>query len=229
MALDKEKHKVFLKSGNKCAFPGCFNVLTDAHQVAHIRSPKCNGPRHVSNWNNGNFDVEENLICLCPTHHDLIDKNVTQYPIGYLERIKHEHEINVANAIHSVKNKDNKFMDRVDNLIEKYDIVSCIADFDPTVPCREDYLNNMDLFNIEFTEILEKNYTSKVSKALFDDWYKFNEILHSYLLYLIPYIDYVPKDSDTGFYKNNNPLESREVIFEYRSELIQIINKYYRN
>ncbi len=229
MSLDKEKHKVFLKSGNKCAFPGCDNFLTDAHQVAHIRSPKPNGPRHIPDWNYGNFDIEENLICLCPTHHDIIDKNVSQYPISALERIKHEHETKVANAIHNEKNKDNKFIEKVESLIEKYDIVSCIVDYDPTVPCREDYLNNMNLFNMEFAKILKKNYTSKVSKALFNDWYKFNEILHSYLIYLFPYIDYVSQDSDMGFYKNNNPMESREATLEYRRELIQIINKYYRN
>lgn len=226
VSLDKEKHIVFLKSGNRCAFPGCNNILTEANQVAHIRSKKIDGPRHVPNWNNGNFDVEENLICLCPTHHMLIDSDVYKYSINSLVSMKIEHELYVKNIMEGNAPKNRKFFNNVSKLVCKYNMVKCIGSFDPTVPTREPYLEYMSYFCIELSELLEKNYINKISIDLLNDWSDFNNTLEAYMYYLIPFIQYVPDGPNSGVYINTNPNESREEIQCYRNRLMQCLRKY---
>lgn len=91
---------LFGKSGNICAFPGCHQDLIIflgrknqekvIANMCHIVGKSKSGPR--GNNKKSNKDIYENLILLCPTHHAIIDKDVSQYTENRLREIKKRHE-----------------------------------------------------------------------------------------------------------------------------------------
>jgi hypothetical protein len=60
---------------------------------AHIVAEDPGGPRGASVLTAGERNSYSNLILLCPTHHTLVDKNDTDYPVEKLHQIKSEHEL----------------------------------------------------------------------------------------------------------------------------------------
>jgi hypothetical protein len=93
---------LWARSGNRCAFPQCrIEMAPDGSQVtlgemAHIVAKSAEGPR-------GDFplplearDDFDNLILLCPTHHNFVDNNPLDWPVDRLKLLKHEHEAWVA-------------------------------------------------------------------------------------------------------------------------------------
>ena len=90
---------LFALSGNTCSYRGCEEPMTNPSwdevngQIAHIRSPKPNGPRPVAADYTGNIDGFDNLILLCPKCHTKVDRlEPTQHPVELLEAMKAEHE-----------------------------------------------------------------------------------------------------------------------------------------
>ena len=71
---------------NQCAFPTCRQLLTEdsvdaatgetltnaVGEQAHIRSYKTNGPRYDPDYPKSKLHTYENLILLCPTHHEIV-------------------------------------------------------------------------------------------------------------------------------------------------------------
>lgn len=88
--------RLFVKSGNQCAFPGCQAkiVIGDAviGEVCHIRARRKNGPRYDPNLTAKERDECRNLLLLCPTHYTLIDKDVVKFTPELLLDIKEMHE-----------------------------------------------------------------------------------------------------------------------------------------
>lgn len=228
MSFETEKQKVRLKSGNQCAYPGCTNKLTDAHQIAHIRSRKVDGPRHISDWNNGNFDVEENMIALCPTHHDMIDKkeNIEEYTIEVLEKMKSNHENKVSDAMCDTSLPDQDFIHKIFSILNQYDMINNLKFSDPTAPTECHKIENLDYCQLALTDLVNQSYGIGISQKFLEDWAVFANMLDSYVKYLGPYIDYRPQDSTHGFFVNLNPLDSRDKITEYRQSLLHIIGEY---
>ncbi len=222
MSLYTERNKVLMKSGNRCAFPGCLNKLTDGFQVAHIRSSKKDGPRHIPNWNDNNFDVEENLLCLCPNHHNVIDSQVEDYPIEYLERIKFEHEQKIE-QLFKTSEEDDQFLKTVFDILEKYNVVSCVRNGDYTTPTSQEYIENLEYCGKDLENLIDNSWTSNISKELLNDWSQFYQIIESFEYYLIQYLDY---RSNGNFFVNKNPNESRDQIQQYRKDLMNILRKY---
>lgn len=92
-------------AGSVCAKPGCGKILiTESEagnrslvgEVAHIISPKPDGPRHDLQFPKENFDSYENLLLLCQEHHKLVDDHPTEYVATELRRWKEEHERSAA-------------------------------------------------------------------------------------------------------------------------------------
>ena len=222
MSFDTEKHKVLMKSGNQCAFPGCNNILSDACQIAHIRSKKSNGPRHEPNWNNGNFDVEENLICMCPTHHTLIDKNPNEFTTQILLNWKYEHENRIAQVMQEISSEDDKFLKNVFAILRKYELIECIAHTDPTIPTPTNKIENLDYCYTELEQLITNLWASEVSRELLNNWQEILNLIHEYNIYLIPYLQY----NENGFFVNINPGESSKQILCYRNKIIDKLRKY---
>lgn len=94
--LPETKRQLFLLSGNKCAFPGCEQVLLDQFghfvgQICHIEAAKEVGERFNHNQTNEERRHISNLVLMCPTHHG-VTNNVIEYPVSRMQEIKHAHE-----------------------------------------------------------------------------------------------------------------------------------------
>ncbi|MDL1867473.1 HNH endonuclease [Betaproteobacteria bacterium PRO4] len=92
---------LFQRSGNRCAFPNCGEVLTlqingddmvATSEVAHIVSRSLDGPRGTYPLDPDNRDDYSNLILLCEKHHHLVDAKPASFPVEMLRRWKNEHE-----------------------------------------------------------------------------------------------------------------------------------------
>ena len=90
--------QLWAASGNECAHPDCDNEVLDLNlnivigHVSHIRARRSGGPRYDPEMDDGERDEYSNLIILCPTHHEIVDKAPEEYPPEVLEQWKREHE-----------------------------------------------------------------------------------------------------------------------------------------
>jgi len=88
-------------SRGMCAFPGCRKELvveaTPADpakpigKVAHIVASSDKGPRGDPNYPSELKDEEDNLILLCPDHHDRVDGQPNTYTCDDLRKWKRDH------------------------------------------------------------------------------------------------------------------------------------------
>lgn len=91
--------RLFAMSGNRCAFPKCSNPLVEPEsgkvtgRVCHIRARQSGGPRYDGTLTDAELHAFDNLILLCPIHHDVIDADEEAYTVARLERMKHEHQL----------------------------------------------------------------------------------------------------------------------------------------
>ena len=105
---DKEWKIVLARSGGICAFPSCSKRLTEAGtvngetaflgDVAHIIADSRQGPRGDDEMSDADRDKHSNLVLLCPTCHDLVDKQPRTFSVPVLRQIKEDHEAKVAAA-----------------------------------------------------------------------------------------------------------------------------------
>lgn len=79
-----------------CEFEECGAPLqvegTIVGEIAHIHSPRPDGPRYDPNLSAQELRSLSNLMFLCGTHHPLIDKNPSQYTAEHLRAMKAKHE-----------------------------------------------------------------------------------------------------------------------------------------
>jgi hypothetical protein len=81
--------KLLFATARTCAYPDCTiplvfvdadrDVREIAVQIAHIRSPKTDGPRHDPDFPRGKLNSDENLLLLCGVHHHPVDRNGSRY------------------------------------------------------------------------------------------------------------------------------------------------------
>ena len=88
--------KLYLSSGNICAFPNCSEQLITREgnyvgRVCHIEAALEGGERFNSSMTNESRRDVSNLLLMCANHH-LVTDNVDEYPVSRLRRIKEEHE-----------------------------------------------------------------------------------------------------------------------------------------
>lgn len=97
------KYKLFALSGNRCAFPDCTHTLVDeatgtpVYEIAHIKAENRGGPRYDKHQTDDERRAFDNLMLLCPNHHDLIDKNPKLFPEERLYEMKRQHETTYSN------------------------------------------------------------------------------------------------------------------------------------
>lgn len=104
-------------SGNRCAFPGCDELLVAkaterdpaavVGEFAHIVAASSDGPRGSEKFD-GDINGHENLILLCPTHHDVVDNQPNTYSSQDLRVWKAEHEAWVTETL-TVKMRNLQF------------------------------------------------------------------------------------------------------------------------
>jgi Domain of unknown function (DUF4263) len=96
------KQLVFAKAGYRCSFPGCNAILSTESgifigQIAHIAASSPGGPRFDPGVVDAN--TEDNLIVLCPTHQELVDREPIVYHYQWLKTAKLNHERAIASVI----------------------------------------------------------------------------------------------------------------------------------
>jgi hypothetical protein len=93
--------RLFVLSGNRCAFPKCRTPLVDlggkvTGQICHIKAASPRGPRHDAEQSDGERHGFDNLLLLCPVHHAVVDADEVSYTVARLETMKATHESGVA-------------------------------------------------------------------------------------------------------------------------------------
>lgn len=89
------------RSGNRCAICRCALSFDTEHssaahpvgEQAHIVARESDGPRGQSILTVDERDTYANLILLCPTDHEKIDKAIGDYPVERLHQLKTDHEL----------------------------------------------------------------------------------------------------------------------------------------
>jgi len=90
--------RLFAVSGNQCYFPNCNNPLVDdksgkvTGKLCHIKGNKSRAARYDNSQSDEERHGFDNLILMCPIHHDVIDDNPVLYTVSKLKEIKAEHE-----------------------------------------------------------------------------------------------------------------------------------------
>lgn len=88
--------KLFAKSGNLCAFPGCsVEIVNDQKllgRVCHIEGARPGSARFKKNRKPQQRHAYENLIILCPNHHAIIDEDEKTYTVERIQKMKTAHE-----------------------------------------------------------------------------------------------------------------------------------------
>lgn len=96
--------RLFAVSGNRCAFPNCPLSLVDRPsgkvigKVCHIKARQPGGPRYDPDQTEAERHGFDNLVLMCPIHHDVIDSDVESYSVQRLVKIKLEHEATNQNG-----------------------------------------------------------------------------------------------------------------------------------
>ncbi len=98
---EKTLKRLFALSGNQCAFPGCTAPLVNAKNsldsnICHIEAANEGGERYNPTSTNQERADYNNLILLCPQHHDETN-DVEKYPVKVLAKMKRMHESDYLN------------------------------------------------------------------------------------------------------------------------------------
>jgi hypothetical protein len=104
----KDQKILLIRSGNRCAFPGCCKALVEygplqrqviIGEIAHIVSESPQGPRGTEFPSNGEHNRHANLIFFCPEHHKTIDDQPQVFTAERLRQIKADHEAAIERSI----------------------------------------------------------------------------------------------------------------------------------
>ena len=92
---------LFAKSGNECAFPGCTQPLINykkqfVGQLCHIEGALPGGERYNPNQTDEDRRSYNNLLLMCYPHH-IETKDVNEFPVASLKKIKSDHEAKFEN------------------------------------------------------------------------------------------------------------------------------------
>lgn len=106
-ATPETLRELYLKSGNRCAFPGCNAPMLNEKgqfigQMCHIEAASEGGERFNANQTNEQRRHVSNLLLMCYPHH-VETNDVVAFPVERMRRIKEEHEKNfsdIAGAIY---------------------------------------------------------------------------------------------------------------------------------
>lgn len=91
--------------GNQCFFSDCNKPLVDDKsgkvmgKICHIKGNKPRAARYDDNQSDEERHGFDNLILMCPIHHDIIDSDPDLYTVSKLKELKAEHEKNNAEGI----------------------------------------------------------------------------------------------------------------------------------
>lgn len=100
--------ELYLKSGNRCAFPDCTALMLDTEgdfigQITHIEAAEIGGPRFNENMSNEERRSFTNLILMCYPHH-VKTHDVEKYSVATLKEMKARHEVRFTDVAQTIEN-----------------------------------------------------------------------------------------------------------------------------
>lgn len=116
------KH-LFAVSGNQCAFPNCKTTLVDVEsrkvtgRICHIKAHNPGGKRYDPNQSAKECHAFDNLVLMCPIHHDVIDADEVSYTVERLREIKATHEAKHQGGSEPSDDIVQQFMQTISNTI----------------------------------------------------------------------------------------------------------------
>lgn len=120
--LKETARRLYLSSGNQCAFPGCNKMIINSDgvllgEVCHIEAALPGGERFNKNQTNEERRGFNNLLILCLDHHK-ITNDVERYTVEKMKEMKRDHEKKFANAVSKLENS-------IEDLTKKQAISYC--------------------------------------------------------------------------------------------------------
>lgn len=119
---------LFAKSWNRCAFPGCTQVLVNAKgqflgQICHIEAASPEGERFNPSMTDEDRRHHDNLILLCYPHHVETDE-IAEYPTAIMKEMKNRHETRTGIPfykideahLHSILRQSEKYWTEIEKL-----------------------------------------------------------------------------------------------------------------
>jgi hypothetical protein len=102
--------ELYLKSGNRCAFPDCTRVMLNKDgvfvgQICHIEAAEEGGERFNCAMSDEERAAFPNLMLMCYEHH-VITNNVDTYPVPVLQAMKAEHEAKFTDPAQAILDGD---------------------------------------------------------------------------------------------------------------------------
>ena len=88
--------RLFARSGDRCAYPRCTVTLVQSEtvvgEICHILASSPDGPRYDEHQSPQARHGYDNLILLCPIHHEIVDDDPEAYTKERLRKMKIDHE-----------------------------------------------------------------------------------------------------------------------------------------
>lgn len=105
---EKTIKKLYAKSKNQCSFTDCeqqifsTNNTENISQICHIEAAEEGGQRYNPDSTDEVRRQYDNLILLCPTHHEITD-DISKYTVKVLKKMKSMHENKIEGSVVSNK------------------------------------------------------------------------------------------------------------------------------
>lgn len=121
---DKTIKRLYGRSGNQCAFPGCNKIMTNSKNakdsnICHIKAANVGGERYDLKMSDVQRADYPNLILLCVQHHDETN-NVDKYTVEVLKEMKSKHESEIVRKLNP--NLNHSILATVINTVGSIDI-----------------------------------------------------------------------------------------------------------
>ena len=170
---DRVKKELCAKSGNRCAFPGCPNNLYSSEasvgEICHIEGLNPGAARYNPVLSEEEVNGIDNLILLCPLHHNMIDQNPEYYTVDLLKKMKRQHENNVQRQLDGRGNVIQKLC----RIFQKYHFYEMLMEQSFDAPFPSCYIDWIECGCIEIKGLLESEEAFFLSGEMREELYGF--------------------------------------------------------
>ena len=153
---DRVKKELCAKSGNRCAFPGCPNNLYSSEasvgEICHIEGLNPGAARYNPVFSEEEVNGIDNLILLCPLHHNMIDQNPEYYTVDLLKKMKRQHENNVQRQLDG----RGKVIQKLCRIFQKYHFYEMLMEQSFDAPFPSCYIDWIECGCIEIKGLLDQ-------------------------------------------------------------------------
>lgn len=220
---DRVKKELYAKSGNRCAFPGCPNNLYSSEvsvgEICHIEGLNPGAARYNPVLSEEEVNGIDNLILLCPLHHNMIDQNPEYYTVDLLKKMKREHEDNVQRQLDGRRNVIQKLC----RIFQKYHFQEILMEQSFDAPFPSCYIDCIEYGCMEIKGLLESEEVFFLSGEMWEELYGFVENLEWMLANITCGSHY--KEGGTAVPKMTE--EVQEGILQILDYIREIYRKYY--